>query len=57
VKLRAGASLVQLYTGFALAGPALLPRLKAELIAALREAGFARVSDAVGSDAHSLAEV
>jgi len=54
-KIRAGASLVQLYTGFAYAGPALIPRLKRELAAALRKAGFARVQDAVGSDAQRLA--
>jgi dihydroorotate dehydrogenase len=53
-KIRAGASLVQLYTGFAYHGPALIPRLKSELAAALRAAGFARVEDAVGSDAVKL---
>jgi dihydroorotate dehydrogenase len=55
-KIRAGASLVQLYTGFAYAGPALIPRLKRELAAALRADGFARVQDAVGKDAQRLAE-
>ena len=35
-KLRAGASLVQLYTAFSYDGPALIPRLKRELLAALR---------------------
>ena len=50
-KLRAGASLVQLYTAFSYDGPALLPRLKRELSAALRAQGFARVQDAVGADA------
>jgi dihydroorotate dehydrogenase len=50
-KLRAGASLVQLYTGFAYAGPALIPRLKSELSMLLQRDGFARVSDAVGVDA------
>jgi dihydroorotate dehydrogenase len=54
-KLRAGASLVQLYTAFAYAGPALIPRLKRELAAELRGAGFDRVQDAVGSDARHLA--
>ena len=48
-KLRAGASLVQLYTEFAYAGPALVPRLKRELLAALDEGGFASVADAVGA--------
>ncbi|HUZ62131.1 MAG TPA: quinone-dependent dihydroorotate dehydrogenase [Acetobacteraceae bacterium] len=55
-KIRAGAALVQVYTAFAYAGPALLPRLKAELLAALRAQGFARVAEAVGVDAHNLAE-
>lgn len=55
-KLQAGASLVQLYTSFAYYGPALIPRLKAELLAALRDAGFASVQDAVGTRAQELAE-
>ena len=50
-KIRAGASLVQVYTAFTFAGPALVPRLKRELSAALRGAGFARVSDAIGTAA------
>ena len=54
-KLRAGASLVQLYTGFAFHGPALIPRLKAELAQALGAAGFARVQDAIGTQAEQLA--
>ncbi|HEX3982824.1 MAG TPA: quinone-dependent dihydroorotate dehydrogenase [Acidisoma sp.] len=54
-KIRAGAALVQLYTGFALAGPALIPRIKAELATALRGAGFASVQQAVGIDAERLA--
>ena len=49
-KLRAGASLVQVYTGFALYGPALIPRIKRELLAALDADGFANVADAVGAD-------
>lgn len=50
-KIKAGASLVQLYTAFAYAGPALVPRLKRELLHALRAEGFARVEDAVGAAA------
>jgi dihydroorotate dehydrogenase len=53
-KIRAGASLVQLYTAFAFAGPALVPRIKHQLAAALRRAGFARIQDAIGSDAANL---
>jgi dihydroorotate dehydrogenase len=50
-KIKAGASLVQLYTGFAYGGPALVGRIKRELAALLRQEGFASVSDAVGVDA------
>jgi dihydroorotate dehydrogenase len=49
-RIRAGASLVQLYTGFALEGPALVPRIKRELAAGLRREGFASVAEAVGAD-------
>ena len=56
LKIAAGASLVQVYTAFAYAGPALIPRLKAELAAALREAGFARIDEAIGCQAERLAE-
>ena len=55
-KIQAGASLVQLYTSFAFHGPALIPRLKTELLAALRDARFASVQDAVGTRAGELAE-
>jgi len=54
-KIQAGASLVQLYTAFAFAGPALIPRIKHELAAGLRRAGFARIQDAIGTDAAQLA--
>jgi dihydroorotate dehydrogenase len=49
-RLRAGASLVQVYTAFAYDGPALLGRLKQELLAALAEQGFDTVADAIGAD-------
>ena len=48
-KLMAGATLVQLYTEFAYAGPALIPRLKQELLIAMKEQGFAKASDAIGT--------
>ncbi len=48
-KIRAGATLVQLYTAFAYEGPAIVPRIKAELAAALRAGGFASVQAAVGT--------
>ena len=47
-KLQAGASLVQLYTEFAYAGPALVTRVKAELLEALDASGFTGVADAIG---------
>ena len=47
--IRAGASFVQLYTAFAYDGPALLPRLKRELLAAMRDQGFATIADAIGT--------
>ncbi len=49
-KIRAGASLVQLYSAFAYEGPAMVGRLRRELAAALRRAGFATVTEAVGAD-------
>ena len=49
-KIRAGASLVQLYTGLILHGPALIVRIKTELAALLKRDGFAHVADAVGAD-------
>src|SRR5262245_45454790 len=55
-KLLAGASLVQVFTGFVYAGPALIPRLKRELATALRAAGFASVQEAVGREAERLAQ-
>jgi dihydroorotate dehydrogenase len=50
-KVRAGASLVQLYTALVYRGPGLVGGLKAELAACLARDGFARLADAVGVDA------
>jgi dihydroorotate dehydrogenase len=49
-KIRAGASLVQLYTALVYQGPALVTRMKAELAALLRRDGFASLAAAVGAD-------
>ncbi len=49
-KIRAGASLVQLYAGFAYAGPALVPAILDRLAALLARDGFRHISDAVGAD-------
>jgi dihydroorotate dehydrogenase len=51
LRIRAGAALIQLYTAFAYAGPALVVRLLQDLAARLRADGFASVADAVGVDA------
>ncbi|MCG7362217.1 quinone-dependent dihydroorotate dehydrogenase [Roseomonas sp. ACRSG] len=50
-KIRAGASLVQLYAAFAYAGPRLVPELKRGLAALLQRDGFTSVAQAVGVDA------
>jgi dihydroorotate dehydrogenase len=49
-RIRAGASLVQLYTALVYEGPALVGRIKRELAALLRRDGFASVAAAVGAD-------
>jgi dihydroorotate dehydrogenase len=48
-KIRAGASLVQLYTALIYQGPGLIERIKSELAALLRRDRFASVAAAVGS--------
>jgi len=48
-KIRAGASLVQVYSALVFQGPGLVTRIKRELAALLRSDGFQSVSDAVGS--------
>ncbi len=47
-KIRAGASLVQLYSALVFQGPGLVRRIKSELAALLRRDGFSSVADAVG---------
>jgi dihydroorotate dehydrogenase len=49
-KIRAGASLVQLYTAMIYHGPGLVDRIKRDLAACLRADGFATVAAAVGAD-------
>lgn len=49
-KIRAGASLVQLYTGLVYQGPGLVAQMKRELADMLRADGFANIKDAIGSD-------
>lgn len=49
-KIRAGASLVQLYTALVYEGPGLVGRIKRELASLLKRDGFASVAAAVGVD-------
>ncbi len=49
-KIRAGASLVQLYTALIYQGPGLVAEIKAGLAALLRRDGFSQLSEAVGAD-------
>ena len=49
-KIRAGASLVQLYSALVFEGPSLVRRIKDELAALLTRDGFSSVSQAVGTD-------
>jgi len=49
-RIRAGASLVQVYTGLIYGGPALPRRVLEELPALLRQDGFATVEEAVGTE-------
>lgn len=49
-KIRAGASLVQLYTAMVYRGPGLVAEIKRDLAALLRRDGFDSVSAAIGAD-------
>ncbi|XP_076585893.1 dihydroorotate dehydrogenase (quinone), mitochondrial isoform X2 [Chaetodon auriga] len=49
-KIRAGASLVQLYTALTYQGPPVVTKIKRELEELLKEQGFSSVSEAVGAD-------
>ncbi|KAG2490205.1 hypothetical protein HYH03_011332 [Edaphochlamys debaryana] len=55
-KIRAGASLVQLYTAFAYGGPELVPAVKRDLAACLARDGFKSVREAVGADHPQIAK-
>lgn len=57
VKIRAGASLVQLYTALVFAGPALLGQIRTGLAELLRRDGFTSVAEAVGADHAKLGAV
>ena len=50
-KIRAGATLVQLYTALVYQGPGLVGRIKSELAECLTRDGYDHVAEAVGADA------
>ncbi|MFD2264689.1 quinone-dependent dihydroorotate dehydrogenase [Lacibacterium aquatile] len=50
LKIRAGASVVQLYTALVFQGPAMVTRLKLDLADMLRRDGFQNVAEAIGAD-------
>jgi dihydroorotate dehydrogenase len=50
-KIRAGASLVQLYTAMAYEGPGIVRRIKKELLHCLTRDGFNTIAEAVGTEA------
>ena len=54
-KIRAGATLLQLYTALALQGPALIARVKQDLLALIEGDGFSTVTKAVGVDVQWIA--
>jgi len=49
-RLRAGASLVQVYTGLIYGGPAFVKHVNGELAALLTRDGFTTLSQAIGAD-------
>ena len=48
-KIRAGASLVQLYTGLVYEGPSLVKRIKQELVQLIAEDGYTSIAHAIGT--------
>ena len=54
-KIRAGASLVQLYSAMVFEGPGLISRITKELACLLEKDGLKTIGDAVGAD-HPIGE-
>jgi len=54
-KICAGASLVQLYTGFIYKGPRIVRQINEGLVEILRREGFAKIDEAVGSRSKEIA--
>ena len=51
-RIRAGATLVQVYTGFIYEGPGIVPRIVRGLGQRLERDGFSTITEAIGADAH-----
>ena len=49
-RIKAGASLVQIYSGFIFKGPSMCKNINEELIKLLKADGYANISEAVGAD-------
>lgn len=49
-RIKAGASLVQIYTGYIYGGPGLPKRMERELLAAMKREGFESIGKAIGAD-------
>jgi dihydroorotate dehydrogenase len=49
-KVRAGATLVQVYTGLVYGGPAFVKQVNEGLAALLRRDGFGSIAEAIGAD-------
>lgn len=49
-KIKAGASLVQIYSAMTFEGPTVISKINSELIQLLKQEGFASVADAIGAD-------
>ncbi|HEX3431379.1 MAG TPA: quinone-dependent dihydroorotate dehydrogenase [Rhizomicrobium sp.] len=54
-KIRAGATLLQLYTALTLTGPALVERIKTELVGLMEKDGITNIADALGNDLQGMA--
>ena len=50
IKIRAGASLVQLYSALVYGGAGLIPQIKSDLTTYLQQDGFSHISQAIGAD-------
>jgi dihydroorotate dehydrogenase len=49
-RIKAGASLVQIYTALIFHGPSLVKKINEEILDLIRKDGFNHISEAIGSD-------